>query len=443
MRTRTPLVLCLGLSIGLVLEMTHPAAAHLAVVPVRTEAEDPLLPSLGTELALRCPAARQVPLAEVQQFLPRFQAPDQAPSQGTDGPSPDPRAAFQQGPDLLGSAARLNRMIAELEQDPVALLTVAGRRSRLRDAYLYAAQALLRAGDAGAAHSVLVRAAVRLPDLPGAGAADWGSALSAADQQARRRLPRLMQTLTVEGPAGWAVHLDEAPLGALPRQTIQVRPGAHAVVAVGPDGTRVSWRLNLNEHPGSGPSVHLPIHLIVDRRLSEVCALDGHLALCSAEAPPASWMALSAMLDSDLLLLRREGHQIEGRRLRPGAPLTPPVLVPIETPSGEPLATRLAAQLCLPAPTPAALAPTPLRTPTPIASVVRQKRRVPAWPGAMLLGAGVAFGVAATPFFVLQGRCVDPDCALIYDFRAMPPALVSVGGALVLGGALWLGMTLR
>jgi hypothetical protein len=419
--------------------MARPAAARLTVVPVRAADEDPLLHRLSTELALRCPATRQVPLAEVQQFLPRFQAP----MQDAAGADPDPRAAFQQGPDPLGSAARLNRMIAELEQDPVALLTVAGRRARLREAYLYAAQALLRAGDGGAAQSVLVRAAVRLPDLPGASAADWGSALSMVDQQARRRLPRATQTLTVEGPTGWAVHLDEVPLGALPRQTIQVRPGAHAVVAVGPDGTRVSWRLNLSERPGPSSPLHLPIHLIVDRHLSaEVCALEGQLALCpSAASAAASWTALSAMLDSELLLLRREGAQIEGRHLRPGEPLPPPILLPIDTPSGEPLATRLSARLCPPAP--ARANPPPVPRPAPAVSVIRQKRRVPAWPGAVLLGAGVAFGAAATPFFVLQGRCVDPDCALIYDFRAMPPGLVSVGGALVLGGALWLGLTLR
>lgn len=433
------------------LARTGANAAGLAVVPVAAPPgpagqEAAGLRALSAELALRCPSARVVPFAALAPLLPRFEQGAGATAVSVPVSAPPElarlRAAFFAGEDPAGLAVQLTRLVRELEADPVALLNSPRRRAALRETYLLAARAHLQARQEDAARSLLSRLLVRLPDLPPADPAEWGPALQQQEQQLRRAPPAAALPLFVDGPAGWAVHLDEQPAGALPDLLLRAPPGPHAVVVVGTDGTRASWLLEL---PGG-----LPPRLIADRRLVEVCDVGGSAGLCSpspdAEARPAGAAALGRLLDSELLLLRRAGNAIVARRLGAGpeegasAP-APGAPVPVEK-----AATLLAGRLCRQRAAAAPAAPAAAKGRVPAMTAVRQRRalrRLPVWPAALLLSAGLLLSVGSAPYFVYDGRCVDSDCVKAYDFHAVAPGLLSAGAALTLGGALWLGFALR
>jgi hypothetical protein len=392
------------------------------------------LAALVAELAQRCPSARYVPFAPIARLLPRFSrlsAP--APAPPLPAPLLDPEGTLLSGTDPLGGAVRFTRAAAELEADPVALLSVPGRRLRLREAYLYAARALLRAGDGGAAQAVLAKAAVRLPDLPAITPAQWGPQMAAAEEHARRRLPEAMQEVVVEGPAGWAVHVDEQPAGPLPQQHLRLRPGPHAVVVVGPDGTRVGWPLDLPAL--SALRSGAPLRLIADARLGEACEVAGLLGLCSAAERPESGPILVRLLDSDVIVVHQQGAGLSAWRLQRGGGAPRFAAVSLAGSADQAL-LHLAGRLC----------PAPAAAPHGVAiarSGPRPRPRGSAWPGGLLVTAGLLSAGVSAPLFAYDGRCVDLDCTIVYDFHALPPVLTAAGGALVLGGAIWLGLALR
>lgn len=409
-----------------------------AVVVARApgEAPDPALQAVAAELAQRCPA-RQVPFAPLSPRLPRLTR------EAAEPPLPedlaDASAAFFKSEDPLAAAVSLRRAARELAQEPAALLARPERRLRLQEAYLFAARGLLQAGREGEARALLGEVAIRLPDLPAPEAARWGPALAAAAAEARRALPPPSLPVLIEGPGGWAVHIDEQPLGPLPRQRALLRPGPHAVVAVGPDGSRASWLLQTDGPAGpaslaaavgpeapAAPGASTPLRLVADPRLEEVCATGDQVALCAAGDAPPGAQALGALLGGDVLVLRRRGDLFLGWRVEPGGGRALPAAS-----SGEAAPMALARALC----PPSSLAQAPAR---PGAEVAPRR-----WPGVLLASAGAALALGSLPLFLYQGRCVEEDCARVYDFRGLPAGLAGAGAALAVGGALWLALALR
>jgi hypothetical protein len=396
-----------------------PALAAPVVVIARepSEAADPALREVAAELAQRCPA-RQVAYAPWAPRLPRFV------HEIAEPPVPDvladPSAEFFRSEDPLGSAMRFRKAATELAREPAALLSRPDRRLRMHDAYLYAARGFLQAARPADARTVLIEAATRLPDRPAPSAARWGPALAAAAEEARRALPAQTQPVLIEGPAGWAVHVDEQPLGVLPRQRALLRPGPHAVVAVGTDGTRATWQLEIGGAPAE------PLRLLADPRLEEVCASGDQVALCAGGAPPAGAQALVALFDSDVIVLRRRRDLVLGWRLgrsSAGAPASAAAAGP----------AALARALCAPVLAEERLA----------LSGGRDRVRPARWPGALLMGIGAGLAIGAVPLLVQQGRCVDEDCTRVYEFRGLHAGLLGAGAALTVGGAIWLIVALR
>lgn len=381
------------------------------------------VPSAVTvELAQRCPA-RLLPFRSVAPLLPRFSRLGAASLPPV--ALPDAPGELSRSEDWLGRAAQLQRAAASLEEDPVALQVSSERRQRLHQAWLYASQALLMANHRDEARRVLARAAIRLPDLPLPEAAHWGPSMGSLAEEVAWTLPPPLHTLVVESPTGWTFHVDEQPLGPLAGQQNQLRPGPHAVVAVGPDGERASWRLQLPLTPAP------PVRLLVDRRLGEVCPVGEWAGLCGEASPPAGAVALATLLDSDVIVLRQVEDKVLGWRVHPRQDPGLPVRVALH--GTERIVAALVAALCLPPP-PAALS-LAVRPPPP--------RRLPVWPGPVLAGAGVAMILGAAALFAYQDRCVEEDCALIYDFRGLPAGLAGAGTAVTLGGVLWVVLALR
>ncbi len=417
--------------------------APLIVVPMGA-AGDPDAPRLAAELALRCPSARTVPFTMVKSAVPRFS--DPAAPAGPEGPPEELaalKASFYHSDDAPGLAVRFTRLARSMEEDPVALLASPARRTGLREAYLFAARALLQAGDGAGAQAQLVASALRFGGLPEISDGEWGPAMRAAAEQGQKKLPAALHLLVVEGPAGWAVHIDEQPAGALPLLEVRLTPGRHAVVVVGSEGTRASWLLDL---PWMGSQ---RLHLVADRRLRDLCGIGGTAGLCGSARPPENWPALAQLLEGELLLLRRQQGQLFGWRLRRGveepgqnaaASLTVTSHAVVSLLAGEAEAvTTLARRLCPPPPPPLRPALAPLS----VAALARAKDRAPLWPGVALLSVGAIVGAAAVPYFVYDGRCIESDCARVYDFHAVAPSLAGIGAALAIGGAVWIGFVLR
>ncbi|MDW8283108.1 MAG: hypothetical protein RMK29_15430 [Myxococcales bacterium] len=405
---------------SLILSAGAAGAGPVALVPAAGRGGDVPL-ALMAELAQRCPA-RLLPFRSVAPLLPRLSR-----LEATWPPPvvlPDAPGELSRSEDWLGRAAQLQRIAASLEDNPVALLASSEWRQRLHQAWLYASQALLMANRRDEARRVLARAATRLPDLPLPGAAHWGPSMGALAEEVARTLPPALHTLVVEGPVGWAVHVDEQPLGPLPGQQSRLRPGPHAVVAVGPEGQRASWRLELPLTPGP------PVRLLVNEQLKQVCPVGELAGLCAETSPMTGAAALAALLDSDVILLQRVGDEVLAWRVHPSQ--GPGLSARVALHAGERPVSALVALLCpppLPAPQVA------IRHPAP--------RRFPMWPGTVLASAGAAMILGAAPLFAYQGRCVDEDCALIYDFRGLPAGLAGAGAGIGLGGVLWLALALR
>lgn len=401
-----------------------PAPRPLLVLPVlRSPAEAQQVQALAAELAQRCPGARQDDFAALLALQPTID-----PSSAAPPPLGEtPRQVFLRAEDSAGGALRLLQLAERLEQDPAALLASPPRRQQLREAYLFAARALL-SSDGAEARRLLRQVAQRFPDQPPINAAEWGPAMRAADQEARQELPPRSQRLLLSGPPGYALHIDEQPQGALPRPELTLPPGRHAVVVVAPDGARLSWALTLP----AGPAAE--VRLAVSREPSALCAVTAGgrqvAGVCPAggDAAPRGWEGLAFSADSDVLWVASAAGEarVQATRLRLGAsPL-------VARGAGPGAVTSLVQRLCL--------EPTPARpAPAPRAEGERRLR----WPAGLLLGAGVLALAAAAPLWALHGRCVGDACVQIYNFYPLVPSLTGAGAALVLGGGLWLGLSFR
>lgn len=406
------------------------AVAGPVVVPVVGKGgADPALEDVVFELAQRCPGASKVPKDALRPLLPRFHQPGEVAA----APLPSEEELnqwFYQGDDWPGLLLRLNRLQQALLTDPVRLLAVPRARLLLHRVLLLSIRALERTGDMESVRGMMGLLATRLPDMPPPTQAEWGHTLHQVAKEVWPNLPAEDRTLVIQGPAGFAVHVDELPRGALPEVQVRLRPGPHGVVVVMPDGSKASWVLEVG--PGGLSQAAQQVRLLVDPQLQQLCSVGGLTGLCGEGEVQQGAQALSRLLANDLLLVRSDSPgALSVKRLSPQSTESP-LTVTLQTPLQRSTAlAEIHRHFCVQPPSVSVTK-----------SAESRPRRGYLGPSLLLSAGGVALAFAI-PGMVISGHCVDPECTRVYNFRGVPEALVGVSGGLLLGGSIWLALSAR